>query len=122
LTREAEGQARLRAERNFRLAQNAVDKGFTRVSETVALKALPLEKLRKDLLAQAKDFYENLVAEHSDEPGLQAERGRSYLRLAQITIELGDRGQAGTLIQQACTLFEGLVRVQPDDVAIQDAL
>jgi serine/threonine-protein kinase len=122
LARASEQQARLRAEKNFRLAQAAVDKGFTRVSETVELKAFRLEKVRKDLLAQARDFYEKLVAEHGDEPGLQAERGRSYLRLAQITAELGDRRQAITLAQQARSVFEDLLHLQPGDPTIQDAL
>jgi serine/threonine-protein kinase len=122
LAREAERQARLRAERNFLLAQAAVDKGFTRVSESPELKALGVEKVRRDLLAQARDFYEKLVAEHGDEPGLQAERGRSYLRLAQITAELGDRRQAIALAEQARGLFEELLRVRPDDSTIQDAL
>src|SRR5262249_27553994 len=119
LARDAERQARLRAEKNFHLAQAAVDKGFTRASETVEVRTLGLENVRKDLLAQARDFYEKLVAEHGDEPGLQTERGRSYLRLAQITAELGDRAQAIALAQQARGLFEDLLRLRPDDSAIQ---
>jgi tetratricopeptide (TPR) repeat protein len=120
--RAAEQQARVKAEKSFRLAQNAVDKGFTRVSESAELKALGVESVRKDLLAQARDFYESLVAEHGDEPGLGAERGRSYLRLAQITAELGDRVQAIALAQHARDLFEDLLSVRSGDLAIQDAL
>jgi serine/threonine-protein kinase len=122
LARAAEQQARLKAEKSFRLAQNAVDNGFTKVSESAELKAVGVEKVRKDLLAQARDFYESLVAEHGAEPGLGAERGRSYLRLAQITAELGDRVQAIALAQHARDLFEGLLRERSGDSAIQDAL
>jgi serine/threonine-protein kinase len=122
LARAAEQQARVKAEKSFRLAQNAVDNGFTRVSESADLKAVGVEKVRRDLLAQARDFYEKLIAEHGDEPGLQAERGRSYLRLAQITAELGDRAQAMTLAQRARAFFEDILRVQPSDSTIQDDL
>jgi serine/threonine-protein kinase len=118
--REREREARLRAEESFTLAKEAVDRGFTRVSEADQLKALGLEKLRKDLLGQAKDFYEHLVNQASDQPALQAERGRSYLRLAEITGELGNRQQAISFVQEAHALFEELSRAHPNDVEFVD--
>lgn len=120
--RESERQARVKAEESLQLAKDAVDKGFTRVSETVELKAHGLEKLRRDLLGQARDFYEHLVAAHRDEPGLQEERARAYLRLGLITAELGDRKQAIVFETEAKRLFGALARERPAETGYQEGL
>jgi len=117
----SEHQARERAEMDFRLARQAVD-GLSRVSASPELKALALEPLRRELLGQAKDFYEQLARQQADNPGLQAERGRAYLRLADITEALGDRARAVVLANQARLIFEGLCAGDPADTAHQDGL
>ena len=94
---DRERQARAEAEANLNLARKAVDRGFTRVSQLPELKGLALEGLRQDLLREAKEFYELFVQQDPGEPHLQAEQGRAYLQLADITEDLGDRSKATRL-------------------------
>jgi serine/threonine-protein kinase len=119
---ERERQARGRAEANLGLARKAVDRGLTRVSETPELKAGALEGLRRDLLREAKDFYEQFAQQEVDEPGLQAERGEAYLRLAHITEDLGERPEAIALARRAQEVFDVLVRRHAGVAEYQDDL
>src|SRR5262249_30877210 len=70
-----------RAEAHFQLARDAVDRYFTRVSENPSMRAFGLESLRKDLLLQAKEFYERFLREQPEDGGLHADLGRGYGRL-----------------------------------------
>jgi serine/threonine-protein kinase len=122
---EAAGRERLareRAEEDFRLARAAVDRGLTKVSESPELKVRGLEKLRRELLSQAKDFYEQFVRGRADDPALQAERARAYLRLAAITEETGDRPQAIAFAKQAVALFDSLAQADPSAAGPADSL
>jgi serine/threonine-protein kinase len=120
--REGEREARVRAEEHFGLARDAVDRYFTKVSESPDLKARGLESLRQDLLQQAREFYERFVQAQVDEPGLQAECGRAYLRLAEITAELGSPGEAIRLAGLGQAIFEQLLAAEPGNPAHQDNL
>jgi serine/threonine-protein kinase len=117
--REGERRARLHAEVNFALARDAVDRGFTEVSESPQLRARGLEALRRGLLEQARDFYEKLAGQQADAPGLQAERGRAYLRLADIAAEMGSPPDSLRLLGQAEAVFR--VRAE-EDPADEDCL
>jgi serine/threonine-protein kinase len=119
--RDEARQQRDRAETNFQLARQAVD-GLTRVSENPDLKALALEPLRHDLLGQAKDFYEQLAHQQASEPRLQAERGRAYLRLADITEAMDDRREAISLAQQARAIFQQLSELDRSAADYRDGL
>jgi tetratricopeptide (TPR) repeat protein len=101
----AEAAQRARADANFEHALSAVDRYFTRVSESEQLKAHNLERLRKDLLETAREFYERLVRERPEDGKPKAELGRAYLRLARITDELGSQREALRLYQQARTIL-----------------
>jgi serine/threonine-protein kinase len=120
--RDGEREARLRAEANFGLARDAVDRYFTKVSDSPQLKAHGLESLRRDLLQQARDFYEKLARNQSDDPGLRAEHGRTYLRLADITAEMGSPTEAIPLARQAQALFAALLSDSPAAPEYQDSL
>jgi serine/threonine-protein kinase len=119
---ERERDARGRAEANLQLARKAVDEGFTRVSEIPELKGQALESLRRDLLKEAKDFYEQFARQQADKPDLQAERGQAYLRLAQITEDFGNRMEAVALARQAQEVFEALSKGYPNRAAYQEGL
>jgi serine/threonine-protein kinase len=80
---------RLEAERNFELARDAVDRYYTRVSEDRLLNEPQMERLRRDLLETARDFYQKFVDEHRDDPRARADLGNAYLRLSQIASALG---------------------------------
>jgi tetratricopeptide (TPR) repeat protein len=120
--REGERNVRMRAEENFRLARDAVDASFTKVSDNPQLKATAMEPLRRELLQQAKDFYEKFVNAQGDEPGLQAELGRAYLRLSEITAEMGSRPEAVVLAQKAQNIFDQLASTSSEVAEYQDSL
>ena len=122
MARDGERDARVRAEDNFGLARGAVDWYLTKVSGSPQLKAHGLENLRRDLLLQARDFYEKFVQTQGDEPALQAERGRAYVRLAEITAEMGSRDEAIRLAQQAQAIFEKLTAADEQNPDYQDSL
>ena len=108
-----EAQARTKAEANFQLAREVVNRFFTKVSEDPRLKAYGLEKLRHDLLDEARRFFDRLSREEGAEPRVAAERGRNLLLLAKVTDELGEPSEATSSSLQAQSLFTELVRRDP---------
>jgi len=103
-----------RAEASFRLARDAVDQLFTKVSQSPKLKAQPMEKFRKDLLHSTKGFYERFIDEHFDAPEVRNDLGLAYLRLAEIDRELGEYPAAEESLGKAIATFRELLREQPD--------
>ncbi|MDG3008290.1 serine/threonine-protein kinase [Paludisphaera mucosa] len=113
---QREASARSKAERNLDVALRAVDRFFTKVGEDPRLKALGLEKLRQDLLAEARAFHEQLSREGGESRRVVVARGRSDLRLAKITGELGEPREARSLALRALARFSSLVEHDPGDV------
>jgi serine/threonine-protein kinase len=108
-----EFRARIKANDNLRLACTAVDRFFTKVSEDSRMKASGVEKLRRDLLTQAKEFYALILQETNDEPRQLAEQGRTYLRLSRLCWFLGERDEAAAHGERALKTFEHLTRSHP---------
>jgi eukaryotic-like serine/threonine-protein kinase len=109
---ERERQAKLRAEQNFKLARDAVDRYFTFVSTDVLLNEPGMQPLQKKLLGSAQEFYAKFVKERSDDPNLQGELARATFRLAQITGEIDSKLKAIELHEQAVNQFEKLTAAQ----------
>lgn len=118
---DRERQSRQRAEDNLKVARSTIE-SFTKVSEDKRLRARGLERLQRDMRRQAKDFYEQLVQQQTDNPDLEAERGRAYLRLAQLTNLLGSQREAIGLFQQAQAIFEQLHGDHPEVADYEDGL
>src|SRR5262249_43626088 len=116
---EREYQSRTRAEANFKLAHDAVDRYFTKVSQSDKLKARGLEKLRRDLLEEARDFYECFLQEQGDEPGLRDEPAGAYWRLGKTSELIGATDDAARYYQEAQAAAEQLVHDHPDNPAYQ---
>jgi eukaryotic-like serine/threonine-protein kinase len=113
---EAKGQAereRDRADGNFRLAKEAVEQNVTRVAENPRLKQGGFHDLRKSLLVSAVPFYEQFVQQVSDDPGLEAERGRAYGRLALVRKEMGELREARADFERALAIFTRLTAENP---------
>jgi serine/threonine-protein kinase len=90
---EAQTQ-RQRADANFARARQAVEDYLTRVTDHPRLKAHDFRDLRKELLTTAIPFLDDFVRQRAEDPKLEAERGRAYLKLAVIRAEIGEVGQA----------------------------
>jgi tetratricopeptide (TPR) repeat protein len=108
-----------RAETSFRMARDAVDRLFTQVGQSPTLKVHALENFRKDLLLQAREFYERFIREQFDAPGVRYDLGRAHERLAEVHRELGDYAAAEESVTNAITLLGELARAQPDAAEYQ---
>jgi serine/threonine protein kinase len=104
-------EARVRAEENFRLARDAVDRYYTHVSESKLLNVPHLQPLRKDLLESARQFYEEFARKRGDDSNVKADLATAYLRLAEITSEIGSKLDAIDIASKALALFEKLMAV-----------
>jgi serine/threonine-protein kinase len=119
--REAE-DARQEAVENFALAREAVEKYSTQVTDDLQLRQEDLRPLRQQLLETALPFFEKLAERHAANPALQAERAKTYQRLASLTSEIGAKPKALERYLQALDAHEKLVRDHPDEPAHRAAL
>src|SRR5262249_28364017 len=84
-------QAQGRAEQGFAKAKEAVEHYLKAVTNDPDLKYKhDLHALRKKLLKAAVPFYQWFTEQKPGEAALEAERGRTYLRLALLRIEMGE--------------------------------
>lgn len=87
-------QARREAEMSFGRTRAAVDQSFTRISESDLLDVPGLEPLRKQLLSDARAYYEEFLSRKSDDPTILAELAAGHFRLGQINHALDDNDEA----------------------------
>jgi serine/threonine-protein kinase len=113
--RAAAERERDRAEHNFKLARDAVDRYHTTVSENRLLKEPGLQPLRKELLGAAREFYQRFRQERSGDPAVRADLARALFRLASITSEIGSKSEALGLDREALALWRQLAQEHPDD-------
>src|SRR5262249_20069428 len=106
-------EQRARAEANFRLTQDAVDRFFTKVSESKLLNVPGQQPLREELLEMAREFYQKFVNERADDPDVRADFGNALSRLARISASTGSPAKAVELYQQAREIQERLVLAEP---------
>jgi hypothetical protein len=85
-----------------------VDRFYTRISEDKLLNEPHMEKLRKDLLGAAREFYQKFADLRQGDPRAQADLGRAYLRLAKIAQVMAEKGDASSHAERARAIFEGL--------------
>jgi tetratricopeptide (TPR) repeat protein len=120
-----------RAEANFRkaqsrfdLARDAIERFYTGASEDVLLKEPQLKPLREKLLGSALEFYKRLQAsletESSEAPG--AELAAAYMRVGEITGEIGSPDTAIDSLQRARAIRQRLADEQPGSDEAQAAL
>jgi tetratricopeptide (TPR) repeat protein len=103
-----------RAETSFRTARDAVDRLFMQVSQSPKLKTQSMEKFRKELLQNAKEFYERFIREQFDTPSVRYDLGLAYQRLVEINRQLGNFAAAEESSSQATALLSALATAQPE--------
>jgi tetratricopeptide (TPR) repeat protein len=111
--RNAKATAYEQADANFRQARDAVDQFLTEVGDSPDLKTCGLDPLRRQLLAKAKQFYENFAREHADSTSLQADLALAYYRLAEIENRMGNLAAAEKLYDQALDRYADLEQAEP---------
>ena len=108
--KEAEAQ-RDKAQQNFQMAQDAVDRYFTQVSDDRRLAQHGLEPLRRDLLKSAGQFYERFVAQ-DPKAALRYDNAWAKFRLAEITDEIAAPVEAVAGYEQAAQTFRELIKAE----------
>jgi serine/threonine protein kinase/Flp pilus assembly protein TadD len=101
--KESAERQRDRADRQFKLAREAVDHFHTEVSQSAEMKARGVEGLRTKLLEGAAGFYERFTRDEEEDGGveIEAERGRSLMRLASLLQDVGKNAEAERRYRQA---------------------
>jgi serine/threonine protein kinase/tetratricopeptide (TPR) repeat protein len=107
-------EERDRAEASFRMARDAVDRLFMQVSQSPKLKTHAMEQFRKELLQNAKEFYERFIREHFDAPGVRHDLGLAHYRLGEIHRELGDFAAAEESLMSSMAILSELANAHPD--------
>jgi tetratricopeptide (TPR) repeat protein len=106
-------EQRRRAEASYRLAREGLEECVRKVRDDPRLQRGELEDLRRTVLQAEAQFYQKFVKLRGDEPAFQLERGRTFLHLAWMTSELGDREEAIRHYRQGLAIFASLVRDHP---------
>lgn len=108
-------QERLRADRGFRQARQAVNEYFTQVSESTLLNKPGMQPLRKSLLNAAKNFYVNFATESQHDLSLRSEVARSLSRLAIINTVTSSHLEAADLQRRAVETWRALLNTPESD-------
>jgi serine/threonine protein kinase len=105
---EGERLAKERAETDFALANEAVEKYLGTVTNDPALKRADFHRLRKRLLESAIPFFQQLTAQKGDDPEVEARRGRAYYRLGLVRQAMGENEAALQDLEAARATFARL--------------
>jgi len=108
---EGERRAKERAEANFAIANEAVETYLGTLTNEPGLKRADFHPLRKTLLESAIPFLEKLTAQESDDPEVEARRGKAYDRLSSVRRAMGEHEAALRDSESALAIF---VRLSTD--------
>ena len=111
-----------RAEDGYRHARNTVDRFYTRVSEDTLLNQHGMQPLRRELLQQALQYYQQLIRERDQDPALQDELALTYYRVARIKEQIESPDESLAAYRQALERQQQLVQLTPQDVSRRQAM
>ncbi len=109
---------RIRAEENFRDAQQAVEDYLARVSDETLLyqqESGDFRQLRKNLLEDALKYYQRFLARQGTDPRLLDDQALAYSNIARIVGEIGSANESLSVWQQALAIRERIARENPTD-------
>ncbi len=112
--------ARGEAEANFRDARGAVQDLLTTVSNSTLLNQPGLQPVRRQLLEQARDYYQRFRERTSAGEEVSFEDAEIAFRLAGINRELGDADVAHPLYEEACAALVEIHSRNPKDPEVLD--
>jgi tetratricopeptide (TPR) repeat protein len=106
--------AQQQSEADFRLALDAVQRFYTEVSENKLLNVPTMDPLRIELLERARDFYERIARERTDDPDVQAAWARAGWRLAVMVHDARSVQEGISLLDQPIAIQQRLAHRYPD--------
>jgi len=117
-----ERQAAAAAEANYELAREAVKKFMHEIGEDERLRSPDLRDLRRQLLAEAGEFYERFVEQGSNDPKLASDLAQAKFALAYVAGEGDDTAETVKRYREAIDAFEKLVASEPGVTKHEDML
>ena len=106
-----------RAEGNLAIAKRAVDTMLTKVGHDRLADVPQFEQTRRELLAKAREFYEQLARQQAADAAVQLEVALSWRRIADIDRITRDVRTAESHYRQSIDLLRNLVDRQPEKTA-----
>ncbi|HRX78879.1 MAG TPA: protein kinase, partial [Pirellulaceae bacterium] len=107
-----------RAEKNFRDAQQAVDRFGAQFAERLA--TVPgAGSVRREMLRDTLAYYQSFVEQAADDPTLQADLALTYSKIGTLTNEIGSTEEAIAAHEKASSLFEKLAAREPGNLEHQ---
>jgi serine/threonine protein kinase/tetratricopeptide (TPR) repeat protein len=105
--------ARRVSDKHYRWAREAVDQMLSEVGQERLRDVPSMEPVRRELLEKALAFYQKFLQEQGTDPAVRQETGRAYLRVGDIQLLLGQKGEAREAHRQAVALFAQLANDFP---------
>ncbi|HEV2949528.1 MAG TPA: serine/threonine-protein kinase, partial [Gemmataceae bacterium] len=118
----AEGQERDRAERHFQESLEVVDRLLTRVGNKRLADVPRMEKVRREILNDALDFYQRFLKEEASSAPLRFDTARAFRGVANIQCLLGQNVEAEINSRKSVSLLEDLVKEYPKNPDYREEL
>ena len=118
----AESLQRERAERHLGTARSAVDRFYLRVMEEGLLSDPKLQAQRREVLADAAAFYEQMLALEMTDPKLRRSAITTAYHLGLIFRDLGRNDEAEATVRRSILLAREVLEQDPDDGAAKQTL
>jgi eukaryotic-like serine/threonine-protein kinase len=113
-------EERVKATANYELARQAVDDLFTQVSEDTLLNQPGMQPVRLELLAQAKEYYQQFLDSQGSSEELEDEFAQTYFRLGKITEAIDSYEAALLEYEKAYKIQQRLIREGEDSERLEN--
>ncbi|MBL8896978.1 MAG: serine/threonine protein kinase [Planctomycetes bacterium] len=96
-------------------ALGAIEALLTRVAEEELFEMPRMRRVRRELLSDARAFYEQFLRENREDPDVQQAAANATLRLALLEAEFGEGGEAERSMEQSVDLAREVCAQRPED-------
>jgi tetratricopeptide (TPR) repeat protein len=123
--RRREAEVRKATETDFRLAQKTFENLLTRVGENTLIKeqdSVAIRRLRREILENALQYYQDLVNQRKDNPRLRRELASAAFRVGMISRDIRAPRDAIAALERARSIWESLHEVEPSAPEVQAQL
>jgi eukaryotic-like serine/threonine-protein kinase len=104
-----------KSQQSLRWAEQTVDDFFTDVSENTLLHQHGMQRLRKELLQRARDYYEKFLLQSGGDEVVRDELARAYYRVGFITDEIESPVKAMSSLEKAREMQTRLLDADPQN-------
>lgn len=119
---ERERQARNDAQLAYKTARAAVDKYYVQASENVLLNQPGMQGLRRELLGDALDYYQQFLDQHRDDSALKEEFATTHFYVGQLREDIDSPADAIPSYSTAIAMQRQLLDQLPGDISRIDSL